>query len=82
MISKNKSPLSKKLGKTRRSLRGSIGKMETNHHFSSVVLKDNHLLESPGRLKWVEKCQDSHQWNVGAVKEIIGTNIVPTEMTK
>jgi hypothetical protein len=28
------------------------------------------------------KCQDNHLWNVGAVKEIIGTDIAPTEMTK
>jgi hypothetical protein len=51
MINKKKRLLSKKLGKTRTSLRGSRGKRETNHHFSRTMLKDNHLLESPGRLK-------------------------------
>jgi hypothetical protein len=51
MISKNKILLSKKIGKTRKSLRGSRGKRESNHHFSRISLKDNHILESPGRLK-------------------------------
>jgi hypothetical protein len=51
MINKNKSLLSKKLGKTRRSLRGSKGKRESNHHFSGTVLKDSQVLESLGRLK-------------------------------
>ena len=45
MISKNKSLLSKNLGKTRRSLRGSRGRRETNHHFLGISLKDNRVLE-------------------------------------
>jgi hypothetical protein len=43
MISKNKILLSKYLGKTRRSLRGSRGRRETNYHFLGTVLKDNHF---------------------------------------
>jgi hypothetical protein len=78
MISKKKILLSKKLGKTRGSLRGSRGKMESNHSFSGISLKDSQVLESPGRLKWVDKFQDNHLWNVGAVKEIIGIEITPT----
>jgi hypothetical protein len=41
MINKKKSLLSKNLGKIRRSLRGSRGRRESNHHFSGIVLKDN-----------------------------------------
>jgi hypothetical protein len=41
MIDKNRSLLSKNLGKTRRSSRGSRGRRESNHHFSRIVLKDN-----------------------------------------
>jgi hypothetical protein len=41
MIRKKESLLSKNLGKTRISLRGSRGRRETNHHFSVIVLKDN-----------------------------------------
>jgi hypothetical protein len=51
MINKNKILLSKKIGKARRRLRGSRGRRETNHHFSGITLKDNQVLESPGRLK-------------------------------
>jgi hypothetical protein len=42
--------LSKELGKTRRSLRGNKGRRGTSHHFSEIVLKDNHLLE---RIEWL-----------------------------
>jgi hypothetical protein len=51
MINKKKSLLSKNIGKTRRSLRGRRGKRESNHHFSRIALKDNWVLESPGRMK-------------------------------
>jgi hypothetical protein len=51
MIRKKKSLLSKNLGKARRSLRGSRGRREKNHHFSGIALKDNQVLESRGRLK-------------------------------
>jgi hypothetical protein len=79
MTRKKKILLFKKLGKTRRSLRGSRGKRETNHHFLGITLKKSPVLESPGRLKWVDKCQGNHLWNVGVVKEIIGTTIPPRE---
>jgi hypothetical protein len=82
MINKKKILLSKTIGKEIRILRGSRGERESNHHFSGITLKDSRVLEGPGRLKWVGKCQDNHLWNVGAVKEIIGTDIVPIEMKK
>jgi hypothetical protein len=41
MISIKESLLSKNLGKTRGSLRVSIGRRGTSHHFSEIVLKEN-----------------------------------------
>jgi hypothetical protein len=41
MINKKEILLPKNLGKTRGSLRGSIGRRGTNHHFSEIFLKDN-----------------------------------------
>jgi hypothetical protein len=41
MIGKKKSLLSKKIGETRRRLRGKKGRRETKHHFSGTILKDN-----------------------------------------
>jgi len=46
MINKNKIPLSRRLGRTRRSLRKSRGRRETHITFSKTILKNNHLLES------------------------------------
>ena len=77
MRSKEKILLSERLGKTRRISRWIRGRRELSHPFSKIVLKDIHILESPGRLKWVGKCQDHHPWNVGVVKGTIGTKIVP-----
>jgi hypothetical protein len=51
MSSKERSLLSERLGKTRRNSRWIRGRRELRHPFSETVLKDNHLLESPGRLK-------------------------------
>jgi hypothetical protein len=51
MINKKKRLLSKNLGKTRKSLRGSKGKRESNHCFSGIALKESWVLESPGKLK-------------------------------
>jgi hypothetical protein len=50
--------------------------------FSGTVLGDSHLLESPGKLKGVSRCQDRHLLSVGAVKGIIGTETAPTEKIK
>jgi hypothetical protein len=50
--------------------------------FFRTVLGDSHLLESPGNLKGVSRCQDRHLWTVGAVKGIIGTETTPTEKIK
>jgi hypothetical protein len=82
MNSKEKSLLFERLGMTRGSLRRNRGRRETNLPFSETVLRDNHPLESPGRLKWVNKCPDHHIWSVGAVKETIGTETAPTEKIK
>jgi hypothetical protein len=82
MSSKERSLLSGRLGKIRRNSIWIRGRRELSHPFSEIVLRDNHLLGSPGRLKWVGKCQDCHLWNVGVVKGTIGTHISPTEMIK
>jgi hypothetical protein len=82
MSSKERSLPSGRLGKTRRNSRWIRGRRELSHPFSGTVLKDNHLLEILGRLKWVGKCQDRHLWNVGVVKGTIGTEIAPTKMIK
>jgi hypothetical protein len=79
---KERSLLFKRLGKTRRNSIWIRGRRELIHPFSGTILRDNHILESPGRLKWVGRCQDNHLWNVGAVKETIGTKISPTGMIK
>jgi hypothetical protein len=73
---------SRRFGKTRRTSRRNRGRRETSLPFSEIVLKDNHLLESPKRLKWVYNCQGRHLWSVGVVKETIGTEISPTKMIK
>jgi hypothetical protein len=78
MSNKERSLLSGRFGKTRRNSRWIRGRRELSHPFSETVLRDNHLLESLERLKWVGKCQDRHLWNVGVVKGTIGTNIAPT----
>jgi hypothetical protein len=46
MNSKEKILPFRRLGMTRRSLRKSRGRRETNLPFSKIVLKDNHHLES------------------------------------
>jgi hypothetical protein len=46
MSSKEKSPLFRRLGMTRRSSRKSIGRRETNLPLLETVLKENHILES------------------------------------
>jgi hypothetical protein len=50
MINKNESLLSRRLGRTRRSLRRNKGRRGISLHFSETVLKDNHLLES---MEWL-----------------------------
>ena len=71
-----------RLGMIRRGLRSNKGRRETNLPLSETVLGDSHLLESPGKLKGVSRCQDRHLWSVGAVKGIIGTETAPIEKIK
>jgi hypothetical protein len=71
-----------RLGMTRRGLRKNRGRRETCFPFSETVLEDSHLLESPGKLKGVSRCQDRHIWSVGVVKGIVGIETAPTEKTK
>jgi hypothetical protein len=51
MSSKEKSPLFRRLGKTRRISRWIRGKRELSHPFSKTILKEIHILESPERMK-------------------------------
>jgi hypothetical protein len=46
MIRKKESLISRRFGRTRRSLRGNRGRRGTIHHFSETVLKDKKTLES------------------------------------
>ena len=71
-----------RLGMTRRGLRKNRGKRETSLPFLEIVLRDNHPLGSPRRLKWMNKCPDPHLLSVGAVKETIGTDTAPTKKIK
>jgi hypothetical protein len=50
MSSKEKSPLSKNIRKTRRNSRWIRGRRDIIHHFSEIALKDSQVLESP---KWL-----------------------------
>jgi hypothetical protein len=67
---------------TRRGLIKNRGRRETCPPFSGTILGDSHLLESPGKLKGVSRCQDRHLLSVGAIKGIIGTETAPTEKIK
>ena len=71
-----------RLGKTRISSIRNKGRRETSLPLSKIVLRGNHLLESPKRQKWVDNCQGRHLWSVGVVKETIGTETAPTEKIK
>jgi hypothetical protein len=82
MNNEEKGLLFGRLGMIRRSSRKSRGRREMSLPFSEIVLRDNHPLESLGRLKWVRKCQDHHLWSVGVVKGTIGTETAPTEKIK
>jgi hypothetical protein len=50
MISKKESLVSRRLGRTRRSLRRNRGGRGTSHPFSETFLKDSHILES---IEWM-----------------------------
>jgi hypothetical protein len=50
MIKKKENLLSRRLGRTRRSLRRNKGRRGTSHPFLETFLKDNHILEST---KWL-----------------------------
>jgi hypothetical protein len=82
MNNREKNLPSRRLGKTRRSSRRNRGRRETSLPFLEIVLRDNHILESPERLKWVYNFQGRHLWRVGVLKKTIGTKIFPTEMIK
>jgi hypothetical protein len=81
MNNKEKIPFGR-LGLRRRSLRKNKGRRETNLHFSKIVLKDIHRLESREWLKWGNKVRDRHPFSVGAVKRTTSTEIVPIKMAK
>jgi hypothetical protein len=51
MSNKERSLISGSLGKTRRNSIWIRGRRELSHPFSEIVLRDNHLLESSGRLR-------------------------------
>jgi hypothetical protein len=55
MKNKEKSLPFRRFGMTRRSLRKSKGRRETNLPFSEIVLKDIHHLESQEWMKWGNK---------------------------
>ena len=82
MSSKEKGLSFGRFGMIRGSLRRNRGRRETSLPFSETVLGDSHLLESPGKLKGVNRCQDRHLWSVGTVKGTIGIGISPTEKIK
>jgi hypothetical protein len=82
MNNRGKSLPFRRLGKTRRRSRRNRGRRQTSLPFSETVLRDNHLSESPKRLKWVDNCQGRQLWSVGVVKETVGTRIAPTKMIK
>jgi hypothetical protein len=82
MNSKEKGLSFRRFGMIRGSLRRNRGRRETSLPFSKIVLGDSHLLESPGKLKGVSRCQDRHLWSVGVVNGIIGTKTTPIEKTK
>ena len=82
MNNNKKSLLFGRLGMIRRSSGKSRGRRETSLPFSETVLRDSHVLESPGRLKEVRKFPYHHLWSVGAVKGTIGTETAPTEKIK
>jgi hypothetical protein len=67
---------------TRRGLRKNRGRRETCHPFLGIALGDSHVLETPGKLKGVRRCQGLHLWSVGVVKGIIGLETSPTKKTK
>jgi hypothetical protein len=50
MIRKKERLPSRRLGRTRRSSIRNIGRRETSLHFSEIVLKDSHILES---IEWL-----------------------------
>ena len=82
MNNKEKGLLFGRLGMIRRSSGKSRGRRETSLPFSEIVLRDNHPLGSPRRLKWVNKCPDHHLWSVGDVKGTIGIETTPREKIK
>jgi hypothetical protein len=69
-----------RLGLTKRSLRKSRGRRETNLPFSEIVLKDIHRLESREWKKWENKGRDRRPFSVRAVKRTTSTKIVPIKM--
>jgi hypothetical protein len=82
MISRKQGQLSKRLGKTKRNSRWIRGRRDLSHHSSEIIHRDNKLLENPERLTQGVKGQGNHLFNVGVVKEIIGSEIVLTEVKK
>jgi hypothetical protein len=82
MINIKEIPLSKKLGKTRRSTILNRGRREIIHHSLEIFLKDSHLLGILEGLIQGRKSQGNHLFNVGVVREIISIDIVLTKVKK
>ena len=82
MISRKQGHLSKRLGKTKRNSRWIKGSRVLSHHFLEIICRDRKLLKNPERLTQGVKGQGSDLCNVGVVKEIIGSEIVLTEVKK
>jgi hypothetical protein len=82
MISKKQGHISKRLRKTKRNSRWIRGRRELSHHSSKIIHRDNKHLKNPERLTQGVKGQGNHLFNVGVVNEIIGSDIVLTEVKK
>ena len=80
MISRKQGHLSKRIGKKKINSRWIRGRRELSHHSLEIIHKDSKRLKNPERLTQGVKFQGSHLFNVRVVKEIIGLEIVLTEV--
>jgi hypothetical protein len=56
--------------------------MELSHHYSKIIHKDIKRLKNLERLIQKVKGKGNHLFNVGVVKDIIGSEIVLIEVKK
>jgi hypothetical protein len=82
MINRKQGQLSKRPGKTKINSRWIKGRRDLSHHSSEIIHRHNKHLRNPERLTQGVKGQGKHLFNVGVVKEIIGSEIVLTEVKK